>query len=146
MDDGIDCLQRAGIASTLRVAPTARDITALIALLLFAFNRGGGSAVPGSMEAQPLAGPGGGTLAAPAAGRRRPVANDRSSDPKELPGGADRVENGQFSLWSEAPMVKPKRISSGPEDIREGEVREVREHERGCVLAGNGHASSGARE
>jgi hypothetical protein len=39
-----------------------------------------------------------------------------------------------FSLWSEVPMVEPKRITSGREDIREEEVREVREHEGGCVL------------
>ena len=31
-------------------------------------------------------------------------------------------------------MVEPKRITSGPEDVREEEVREVREHEGGCVL------------
>ena len=31
-------------------------------------------------------------------------------------------------------MVEPKRIASGPQDIREEEVREVREHEGGCVL------------
>src|SRR5262249_50898143 len=39
-----------------------------------------------------------------------------------------------FSLWSEVQMVEPQRITSGPEDVREEEVREVREHEGGCVL------------
>jgi hypothetical protein len=39
-----------------------------------------------------------------------------------------------FSLWSEVPMVEPKRITLGREDIREEEVREVREHQGGCVL------------
>jgi hypothetical protein len=39
-----------------------------------------------------------------------------------------------FSLWSEVRLVEPKRITSGPEDIRAEEVREVGEHERGCVL------------
>jgi len=39
-----------------------------------------------------------------------------------------------FSLWSKVPMVEPKRITSSPEDIREEEVRDVREREGGCVL------------
>jgi len=39
-----------------------------------------------------------------------------------------------FSLWSEVPMVEFRRIASGPEDVREEEVRELREHEGGCVL------------
>jgi hypothetical protein len=39
-----------------------------------------------------------------------------------------------YSLWSMVPMAEPKWITSGPEDIREEEVREIREHEGGCVL------------
>jgi hypothetical protein len=31
-------------------------------------------------------------------------------------------------------MVELKRITSGPDDIRVEDVREVREHEGGCVL------------
>jgi hypothetical protein len=133
MGDGIDCLQRAGIAS-LRVASTARGITALITLLLFAFT---------GMEAErslalwrrnpslDLAGAHWLHLrAADNARLRTTVAAIRRNCREVLT--VPRMAS--FSLWSEVPMVEPKRIISGPEDIREEDVREVREHEGGCVL------------
>jgi hypothetical protein len=134
MADGIDCLQRAGIASALRLAAAARGITALIVLLLFAFT--------GVEAARSLA-----------EWRRNPSLEVAGAHWLHLP-PADHARlhttvaaisrNCQevltvprmpsFSLWSEVPMVEPKRITSGPEDVREEEVRKVREHEGGCVL------------
>jgi hypothetical protein len=129
MGDGIECLQRAGMA-----APAARRITALIALLLFAFT--------GVEAARCLA-----------VWRRNPSLDLAGAHWLHLsPADDDRLRTtvaairrncrelltvprmGSFSLWSEVPMIEPNRISSGPEDIREGEVREVGEHEGGCVL------------
>jgi hypothetical protein len=132
--DGIDCLQRAGITSTLRVAPIARGITALIALLLFAFI--------GVEAAQSLAEwrrnpsldlAGARWLHVPPAyhAQWRTTVAAMSRNCREVL-TVPRMPS--FSIWSEVPMVEPKRITSAPDDIREEEVREVREHEGGCVL------------
>ena len=134
MGDGIDCVQRAGIASTLRVAPAARRVTALIGLLLFAFT--------GVEAARSLAewrrNPSLDVATAhwlhvpqPDHARLRTTVAAISRNCREVL-TVPRMPS--FSLWSEVPMVEPKRIASGPQDIREEEVREVREHEGGCVL------------
>jgi hypothetical protein len=134
MADGIDCLQAAGISSMLRVAPAVQRITALIALVMFA--------VTGVETVRSLT-----------RWRRNPSLDVAGAHWLRLP-TTDHVrlratvaainENcrevltvprmASFSFWSEVPMVEPKRITSGPEDIREEEVREIREYVGGCVL------------
>jgi len=133
MADGIDCLQRTEIASALRLAPAARGITALIALLLFAFTGVEASRSLAEWRRNPsLDVAGAHWLHLPPADHARlrtTVAAIRRNCREVLT--VPRMPS--FSLWSEVPMVEPKRITSGPEDVRE-EVREVREHEGGCVL------------
>jgi hypothetical protein len=132
--DGIDCLQRKGVTSTLRVAPAACGITALIAVLLFAFI--GVKAVRSLAEwrrnpSLDLAGAH--WLRVPPAyhAQLRTTVAAISRNCREVL-TVPRMPS--FSLWSKVPIVEPKRITSGPDDIREEEVREVREHEGGCVL------------
>jgi hypothetical protein len=134
MGDGIECVQRAGIASTLRVAPAARRITALIALLLFAFTGAEAARSLAEWRRNPsLDLAGAHWLHVPLAdhARLRTTVAAIGRNCREVL-TVPRMPS--FSLWSEVPMVEPKRIASGPQDIREEEVREVREHEGGCVL------------
>jgi hypothetical protein len=134
MGDGIDCLQRAGIASTFRVAPAARGVTALIGLLLFAFTGVEAARSLAEWRRNPsLDVAGAHWLHLPPAdqARFRTTVAAISRNCREVL-TVPRMPS--FSLWSEVPMVEPKRIISGPEDIREEEVRAVLEHEGGCVL------------
>jgi hypothetical protein len=130
MADGIDCLQRAGIASTLRLAPAARGITALIALLLFAFTGVDAARSLAEWRRNPsLDVAGAHWLHLPPtddARLRTIVAAIRRNCQEVLT--VPRMPS--FSLWSEVQMVEPKRITSGSEE----DVREVREHEGRCVL------------
>jgi hypothetical protein len=134
MADGIDCLQRAGVASTLRAAPAARGITGLIAFLLLAFTGVEAGRSLAEWRRNPsldLAGAHWLHLPPADHARLRTTAAAISRNCRELL-TVPRMPS--FSLWSEVPMVELKRIISGPQDIREEDVREVREHEGGCVL------------
>jgi hypothetical protein len=134
MGDGIECLQRAGIASTLRVALAARGITTLIALLVFAFTGVEAGRSLAEWRRNPsldLAGAHWLHLPPTDHARLRTTAVAINRNCREVL-TVPRMPS--FSLWSEVPMVEPKRIISGPQDIREKDVREVREHEGGCVL------------
>jgi len=133
MGDGIDRLQRAGIASTLRVAPAARGITALIALWPLAFT-GVEAGLSQENGGELLAGPGWGALASPAADRPCRLRTTAAAISRNCREVLTVPRMPSFSLWSEVPMVEPKRIISGAQDIREEDVREVREHEGACVL------------
>jgi hypothetical protein len=134
MGDGIDCLERAGIASTFHVAPAARRVTALIGLLLFAFTGVEAARSLAQWRRNPsldLAGAHWLHLPPADHARLRTTVAAISRDCREVL-TVPRMPS--FSLWSDVPMVEPKWITSGPEDIREEEVREIREHEGGCVL------------
>ena len=134
MADGIESLERAGIASSLRVAPAARAITAVIALMFFVF-----SGVEAALfvtkwrrnSSLDVAGARWLHLSPADHVRVRTTVEAISRNCREVL-TVPRMPS--FSLWSEVPMVEPKRMMAGPDDIREEEVREVREHEGGCVL------------
>jgi hypothetical protein len=134
MADGIDCLQRAGIGSALRLAPAARGITALIALLLFAFTGVEASQSLAEWRRNPsLDVAGAHWLHLPPADQAR-LRTTVAAIRRNCRGVLTVPRMPSFSLWSEVQMVEPKRITAGPEDVREEEVREVREHAGGCVL------------